>query len=101
MTDPSNQPTPGRRVASVVARGPDITVVLAVLLPLLTAGTLLLVRPDVPDAAAQPPELTALTRSTIVCPSGATQAYLSTMTESVRPGRRARRRRRPTRPRPG
>ena len=47
MTDPSDQPTPGRRVASVVARGPDITVVLAVLLPLLTAGTLLLVRPDV------------------------------------------------------
>ena len=47
MTDSSNQPTPGRRVASVVARGPDITVVLAVLLPLLTVGTLLLVRPDV------------------------------------------------------
>ncbi len=48
MSDQSHQPTPGRRVASVVARGPDITVVLALILPLLTAGLLLLVRPDTP-----------------------------------------------------
>ncbi len=82
MTEPSNQPTPGRRVAAAVVRRPDITVVLAVLLPLLTVATLLLVRPDSPDSATEPPELTALTRSTIVCPGGATQAYLSTTSEA-------------------
>lgn len=82
MTDQSSQPTQGRRVASAVARGPDITVVLAALLPILTVGVLLLARPDAPGNSTHPPELTPLTVSTIVCPSGATQAYLSTMTET-------------------
>ncbi len=43
---------------------------------------LLLVRTDAPDRSSQAPELTALTRSTIVCPSGASQAYLSSTTET-------------------
>lgn len=56
----------GRRATSRL----NLTTVLAVVLPLVCALALLLVRPaDQPDTTADP-TLTALTRSTIVCPSG-------------------------------
>jgi hypothetical protein len=79
VIDPSNTPTPGRRVAAAVGSRADVTVVLAVLLPLLTIGALLLVRPGSHHVATEPPERSALTRSTIVCPSGAPGAALSTI----------------------
>ena len=79
---PTPTPTPGRRVAGAVARRPDVTVVLAVLLPLVTLGALLLVRPDIQGTVTEPPQRTELTNSTIVCPSGADLTYLSTTTES-------------------
>ena len=75
-------PSPGRRVAGAAARRPDITVVLAVLLPLVTVGALLLVRPDIQGAETEPPQRTELTRSTIVCPGGASRTYLSTTSET-------------------
>jgi hypothetical protein len=82
MTEPSSEPTAGRRIAAAVARRPDVTVVLAVLLPLLTVAALLLVRPETPGRAIDPPERADLTRSTIVCPGGATRTSLSTMSET-------------------
>jgi hypothetical protein len=82
MTEPSSEPTAGRRIAAAVARRPDVTVVLAVLLPLLTVAALLLVRPGTPERATDPPERADLTRSTIVCPGGATRTSLSTMSET-------------------
>ena len=57
----------GRRATSRL----DVTTLLAVLLPVVCAAALFLVRPaDEPDTTADP-TLTALTRSTVVCPSGA------------------------------
>ena len=85
MTEPSQQPTGGRRVATTVVRRPDATVLLAVLLPLLTVAALLLVRADPQVEASEAPERTELTRSTIVCPSGATRTSLSTMTDNSGP----------------
>lgn len=82
MTEPSTPPAPGRRVAAAVRRRADATVVLAVLLPLLTVVALLLVRPAEQDVATQPPERAALTRSTIVCPSGAPASLTTTGDES-------------------
>lgn len=84
MTDPTNTPTPGRRVAAA-ARRADATVVLAVLLPLLTVGALLLVSPGSQRVDGQPPERSALTRATLVCPSGADAASLSTTSEESGP----------------
>ena len=56
----------GRRATSRL----DLTTLLAVVLPLVCALTLLLVRPsDTPDATAAP-MLTALNRSAVVCPPG-------------------------------
>lgn len=81
MTDPTSPPTRGRRVAAVARSRPDVTVLLAVVLPLVTVGALVLVRAQSQEIAAAPPERTALTMSTIVCPGGA-QAALSTMSET-------------------
>ena len=62
MSDASTARTPRRRRT----RGPriDVTVVLAVVLPLLALGAALLVRPDDIQPADVAPEQTALTRST-------------------------------------
>ncbi len=78
MSEPSNQRASGRRIAAAVVRRPDVTVVLAVLLPLLTVATLLFVRPELTDLPTQPPDRTALSRLTLVCPSGAPEASLTT-----------------------
>lgn len=64
----------------------NATTVLAVVLPLLTVGALLLVRPAETSTPAQAPSLTALTRSSVVCPSalpGAGPAYLTTAQRRV------------------
>jgi hypothetical protein len=68
--------SPGKRIRGpeVVrrSRSPrlDVTTVLAVLIPLVTVGLLALVQlPPVHDTD-QPPSLTELTRSLVVCPSG-------------------------------
>jgi hypothetical protein len=82
VTDPTKQPSDGRRTAASAARRPDLTVVLAVLLPLVTVAALLLVRPEPPERATEPPERTELTHSTIVCPGGGTRTSLSTMAEA-------------------
>jgi Family of unknown function (DUF5719) len=49
----------------------DVTTVLAVLLPLATVGVLTLVRPPPTHSTGQPPVLTRLTRSLVVCPRAA------------------------------
>ncbi|WP_151083102.1 DUF5719 family protein [Nocardioides cynanchi] len=49
----------------------DATTVLAVVLPLLTVGVLALVRQPPTHTTDQPPALTQLTRSLVVCPSAA------------------------------
>ncbi|MDQ4053867.1 MAG: DUF5719 family protein [Actinomycetota bacterium] len=85
MTDPSNAPTPGRRIAAAVGSRADVTVVLAVLLPLLTVAALLLVRPGSQEVVTQPPERTVVTRSTVVCPSGASESSLTTMSDEGGP----------------
>jgi len=51
-------------------RKPDITVVLAVLLPVVLAAFLALTRPDAWSQEAQPPERTPLASATVVCPAG-------------------------------
>ena len=81
MTDPSSAPTPGRRIAAAVGSRADVTVVLAVLLPLLTVAALLLVRPSSQEVSAQPPERTVVTRSTLVCPSGASESSIATTSD--------------------
>jgi hypothetical protein len=49
----------------------DATTVLAVVLPLATVGVLTLVRPPPTHPTGQPPVLTRLTRSLVVCPGAA------------------------------
>lgn len=61
-------PAPGRRSARRSARL-DLTVVLAVVLPLLAGVAVLLVRPADTVAADHAPTRTSLTRATVVCPS--------------------------------
>ena len=64
-------PTPGRRSAAP-SRGPrfDVTVLLAVVLPLLALVAALLVRPDDIQQGDVAPQQTALTQATLICPSG-------------------------------
>lgn len=59
---------PGRRSADR-RRRPDLTSILAVVLPVLCALALLLVDQDVETASTHPPARTALTKATLVCPS--------------------------------
>lgn len=73
-------PTPGRR-SSQRRMQLDTTTLLALVLPLVTVGALLLVSSGQPEDATHPPTRTALTRASIVCPSGlpgAPSAALST-----------------------
>ena len=78
--------TPGRRSSSSRVRL-DTTTVLAVLLPLLTLGSLLLVRAGGPADEQHAPTRTTLKSASLVCPSalpGAPSAYLSTVSDGAR-----------------
>jgi len=64
-------------------RGLDLTVVLAVLLPLACLGLLLLVQPGAePPAAVRPPSTDTLTRGTLVCPGAGSSSLLTTAGEA-------------------
>lgn len=67
MTHPA-APAPGRRSAARRGRL-NVTMVLAVLLPVLCAVALSVVRPGAAVEGEHPPARTALTRATLACPS--------------------------------
>lgn len=78
---------PGRRTASGGRGGVTSTAVLAVLLPALTVGTLLLVRPHTPVDESRPPEPTTLKSASVACPSapeGGGTAYVASGEQDVR-----------------
>ena len=81
-----SHPTSGRRSVRRRVRL-DTTTVLAVVLPLVTIGSLLLVRPgDSPDLSS-PPTRTTLTSASIVCPSAmpaSPAGYLSTTSKGAK-----------------
>jgi hypothetical protein len=60
----------------------DVTTVLAVVLPLLTAGTLLAVRPAEAPSGTRAPTETALSRSVVICPGGAGEVALASGTDA-------------------
>lgn len=72
----------GRRTARRGRRGPDATVVLALVLPAVTVAAVLLVRPDLPSTPDRPPTETGLTSTSVICPSGESQAFVATAGES-------------------
>ncbi|GAB6983912.1 DUF5719 family protein [Nocardioides pyridinolyticus] len=74
--------TPGRRSAAR-RRGPNLTTVLAVALPLVCALALFLVRPPEQADTSAPPTRTPLTRATVVCPSGEGDVVVTTVAEDV------------------
>jgi len=85
--------TPGRRTAQVRGRRVDVTVLLAVGLPLLAILAALLVAPGDTERPGAPPEETALTRATVICPSGDPGAVVASDSDAsgevnVRQGRR-------------
>lgn len=85
----SAPPAPGRRrTARTKARRFDVTVLLAVLLPLLGLGALALVDQSAATDPVQPPTRTALTRATLVCPTApsddARELALTSATDDVR-----------------
>ena len=61
----------------------DVTVLLAVALPLLAVLAVLLVRPDDPPQADFPPEETELTRATLICPSGDDDVLVASDTDAT------------------
>jgi hypothetical protein len=71
MSSPTSEPAPGRRTARVRGRRIDATVLLAVGLPVLALLAGLLVSPGDTERTGGPPEETALTRATVICPSSA------------------------------
>lgn len=71
----SAPPAPGRRrTARTKSRRLDVTVLLAVLLPLLGLGALALVDQSAATDPVEPPTRTALTRATLVCPTAPSDA---------------------------
>ncbi|WP_395693814.1 DUF5719 family protein [Nocardioides sp.] len=73
MSAPDTPSAPGRRSARR-RRRVDATMLLAVVLPLVVLLAVLAVRPGEELATTHPPTRTALTRSTVVCPSAAQDA---------------------------
>ena len=87
MTQPQtpSQARGGRRSATR-RRGLNLTTVLAVALPVLSAGALLLVQQDAPGDQARPPARSTLTAATLTCPAalpGTTAVSLTTVAEGV------------------
>jgi hypothetical protein len=66
---PSAGQRAGRRTATRRTRL-NLTIVLAVVLPVLSAVVLLLVQPGSPPDTTYPPTRTTLTAATLICPSG-------------------------------
>lgn len=85
MSQPQQPQRVGRRTA--VRRNPvNLTTALAVVLPLLSAGAIVLVRPDEPTQDLRPPTETALTAATLICPAAlpdSPEVALSTVAEGV------------------
>lgn len=84
--------TPGRRTAQVRGHRVDVTVLLAVGLPLLALLAALLVSPGDTERSSAPPEETPLTRATVICPSGEAGAVVASDSDesgevTVRQGR--------------
>lgn len=69
MTEPVTGSAPGRRTAQGRRFAVNLTTVLAVVIPLLTAGVVLIVRSDQPTATTHDPVKTALTSSVLICPT--------------------------------
>ena len=75
----------GRRTATRRNRV-NLTTVLAVVLPVLSAAVLLLVRPDAPQDPTYPPTRTTLTAATLICPEGlpdSPEVALTTVSDDV------------------
>lgn len=83
----SAPPAPGRRSARTSRRRVDVTVLLAVLLPLLGLGALALVDQSRATDPVEPPTRTELTRATLVCPTApaddAREVAITSATEGV------------------
>ncbi len=78
---------PGRRSATGRRGGLTSTALLALVLPALTVGMLLLVQPHEPVDSDRPPEPTTLNSASVACPSapgGAGAAYVATGQPDVR-----------------
>lgn len=78
--------TGGGRRSAQRRTGLNATIVLAVVLPLVSAGALLVVRQSEPVDASRPPTSTPLTAATLVCPAaleGAPEVALTTVAEDV------------------
>ena len=83
-TPPTNR-RGGRRTAARRSRV-NLTVVLAVVLPVLSAAVLFLVRPSTPADPTYPPTRTTLTAATLICPAalpGAPEVALTTVADDV------------------
>jgi hypothetical protein len=79
-------PPPGRRSAQPAQRrGIDVTVLLAVLLPLAVVLAALVVRQDPATTPESGPEEVPLARSTVICPSGAGPVVAATDGETGGP----------------
>ncbi|MEJ7833470.1 MAG: DUF5719 family protein [Nocardioides sp.] len=69
----------GRRSVRRGRRGPDATIVLALVLPVVTVAAALLVHPDLPTTPDRPPPAeTVLTSTSVICPSGEPRAFVAT-----------------------
>ncbi|WP_243057961.1 DUF5719 family protein [Nocardioides sp. SR21] len=83
----SAPPAPGRRSARAPKRRLEVTVLLAVLLPLLALGALALVDQGAATDPVEPPTRTELTRATLVCPTApaedAREVAITSATEDV------------------
>lgn len=83
--DTTRAPSGRRSAPSVGRRRLDITAVLAVLLPLLTVGALVLVQPDDLESQgsrADAPVETDLTKAVVICPSGEPLAFVASETDA-------------------
>lgn len=81
MTDQSPEPRRGRRSMQARRTAVNATTLLALLLPVLSIGALLLVTPAESNDATYAPDQTDLSTASVICPSGlpgSSAAYLGT-----------------------
>jgi hypothetical protein len=87
-SQPQSSP-PGKRAGRRTAprrNRVNLTTVLAVVLPVLSAAVLLLVRPESPPDPTYPPTRTTLTAATLICPAGlpgSPEVALTTVSDDV------------------